>query len=198
MRARRIGMLFAIALSPGAAGAQPAGPWAVGASASAGLFVGSASDFLDAGSGLDLTVWRGIAPHLALRADGMLVLLEAQESPSETADNRVVLFGVGPDLDAGFGPLAIYARGLVGVAGNLQVRTNSPLEERTTWASAFGGGAGLRVRLAERLALDAGGDILKLGELDFARTATSSLMLLEDPALLRLRVGLRWSLPGGA
>jgi hypothetical protein len=177
-------------VGPTPIGAQVGGGWAVAAQGTVGLFVGNGSDFLDSGPGLDVTLSRSVAPFLRIRADGALTLLDDQKDPFEAADNRILLFGIGPEAHLDLGSLDLYVRGMVGRAAAVQVRTNSPLEERTSWATVFGGGVGFRVRLVPALFLDVGGDVLKLGELDFARTASSSLMLLEDPGLLRLRAGL--------
>ena len=59
----------------------------------------------------------------------------------------------------------------------------------------LGSGGGLRLDVAPTLTLELGGDVVKLGELDFARTAVSSLMLIEDPAVLRVHLGLRLHAP---
>lgn len=189
--------LFAAALvGAGLAGPRPVeaqvgGGWAVAAQGTVGLFVGNGSDFLDGGPGLDVTLSRSVAPFLRIRADGSLSLLDDQKDPFEAADNRILMFGLGPEAHLDLGAVDLYVRGMVGRAAAVQVRTHSPLEERTSWATMFGGGVGFRVRLLPALFLDVGGDVLKLGELDFARTASSSsLMLLEDPGLLRLRAGL--------
>jgi len=184
------GMVGTGGAGPTPAGAQVAGGWAVAAQGGVGLFVGNGSDFLDGGPTLDVTVSRSVAPFLRIRADGVLALLDDQKDLFEAADNRILLFGLGPEAHLDLGAVGLYARGLAGQAAAVQVRTNSALEERTTWAWVYGAGAGFRIRLAPALFLDVGGDVLKLGELDFARTASSSLALVEDPGLLRLRAGL--------
>jgi opacity protein-like surface antigen len=189
-----VAALLATPLASAPLAAQSVGGWAVGMHGSAGLFVGSSSDFLDAEYGLDVSLSRSFAPHVQLRADVMLMGLDDVTDPFETADNRVIVVGLGPEVHASLGSVSFYARGLVGVAANQQLRTNSPLEELTTWASAFGAGAGIRFGLSTAATLDIGGDVLKLGELDFARRATSSLLYAEDPALLRLRAGVRFAL----
>ncbi|MEJ2206298.1 MAG: hypothetical protein P8170_19585 [Gemmatimonadota bacterium] len=181
---------FVGVVGPSPAAAQVEGGWAVGAQGGVGLFVGNGSDFLDGGPSLDVTVSRSVAPFLRIRADGALALLDDQKDPFEAADNRILLFGLGPEAHLDLGAIGLYVRGLVGRAAAVQVRTNSVLEERTTWTWVYGGGAGVRVRLSSALFLDAGGDVFKLGELDFARTASSSLALMEDPGLLRLRAGV--------
>ena len=168
--------------------------WSLGASASAGLFVGDGSDFLDAGLGLDVVAVRRVASHVQVRAEGMLVFLDEQSGPGETAGNRLVVLGLGPELTASLGVVAPYARGFLGVAANSQIRSGSSLDEVTTWASALGGGVGLRISLGAPLSLDLGGDLVRLGELDFARTSQSAPTNPEDPFLLRLRLGLHLEL----
>jgi len=54
---------------------------------------------------------------------------------------------------------------------------------------------GDRILTLNGLALDLGGDVLRIGELDFARTATVGSVLTEDSALLRVRAGLRVTIP---
>ena len=44
--------------------------------------------------------------------------------------------------------------------------------------------------VTDRVGVDLGGDLVKVGELDFARPAASSLALKEDPAILRVRAGI--------
>jgi hypothetical protein len=163
---------FVGVVGPSPAAAQVEGGWAVGAQGGVGLFVGNGSDFLDGGPSLDVTVSRSVAPFLRIRADGAVALLGDQKDPFEAADNRILLFGLGPEAHLDLGAIGLYVRGLVGRAAAVQVR------------------AGVRVRLSSALFLDAGGDVFKLGELDFARTASSSLALMEDPGLLRLRAGV--------
>lgn len=180
-------------LAPATAASQVEGAWSVGASVSATLFVGGSSEFLNGGFGFDATVWRRLTSVVRLRADGMLMPLDAQEGPFERADNRVVLAGVGPEVGARVGSLSLYARGLVGIASNAQMRKGSGQPERTTSAAAYGMGAGLRLAFGGGLSLDLGGDVVKVGELAFARTAESGGDLIETPGLLRLRAGLRWS-----
>ena len=183
--------LCAVLASAGPLAAQSGGVWAIGASGAAGLFVGSGSDFLDAGLGFDAAVSRRIVPRLRLRADGVFMLLDEQRDPLETADNRILLLSVGPEFDVALGPVSVYVRGVLGAAANFQLRTGSALKRGTSWASAFGAGAGLRLPVATALDVDLGGDVLRLGELDFARTASFGSQLIESPALLRLRAGLR-------
>ena len=183
--------LFAVLPGAGPLAAQSGGVWAIGASGAAGLFVGSGSDFLDAGLGVDVVVSRRIVPRLQLRADGMFMLLDEQSDPLETADNRILLLSVGPEFDVALGPVSLYVRGVLGAAANFQLRTGSALKRRTSWASAFGASAGLRLRVATALDLDLGGDLLRLGELDFTRTASFGSRLIKNPSLLRLRAGLR-------
>lgn len=184
-------LLATILAAPSPARGQSAG-WAVAASAAAGLFVGDGSDFLDGGFGVDLSASRALVGALRVRTDGMLALMAEQTDPFESADNRILVLGIGPEVGVRFGPLGLHARALVGRAAAIQMRTRSALEERTTWASAVGAGAAVRLRIAPDLHLDAGGDVVDLGTLDFARTASSSLALQEDPTLLRLHAGLFW------
>ncbi len=188
-----LGVLAVVLLAPASAAGQVEGAWSVGASVSATLFVGGSSEFLNGGIGFDAVVSRRLTSVLRLRADGMLMPLDAQEGPFERADNRVVLVGVGPEVGAAVGSLALYARGLAGIAFNAQMRRGSGQPERTTSAAAYGGGAGLRLAFDEGWSLDLGGDVVRVGELAFARTAASGPDLAERPALLRLRAGLRWS-----
>ncbi len=188
-------ILVAAALTGSPASAQSAPGWSVGASASASLMVGSASDFLDSGFGVDLTASHGVARNLSVRADGMLIPLASTTNDNETAGNTIWIFGLGPEVYVSLSAVTLYARPLLGVAANVQSRTNSTLVERVTWAGVFGGGVGLRLDVAPTVTLDLGGDVLKLGELDFARTAASSLQLIEDPAVLRVRLGLRLRVP---
>ncbi len=61
-----------------------------------------------------------------------------------------------------------------------------------SWAGAVGGGAGVRFALGPSLSLDLGGDLVKLGELAFVGSAVASQESTEDPAVLRLRAGLRF------
>jgi len=180
-------------LAPGVAAGQTTETWAFSASVSETLFVGGGSDFLDSGPGLDVSASFSFVPHFRLRADAMLMTLDAQVSSSESADNRVMILGMGPELGVGAAPVSVYVRGLIGIATNLQMRRASSLPERTTSAVALGAGVGLRIALGGSWGLDLGGDIAKVGALDFARTAASG-PLVEDPGLLRLRVGARWSL----
>ena len=188
-------ILVAAALTGSPASAQSAPGWSVGASASASLIVGSASDFLDSGFGVDFTASYGVARNLSLRADGMLIPLASTTNDNETAGNTMFIFGLGPEFFASLSAVTLHARPLVGLAGNVQSRTNSASVERTTWAGVLGGGGGLRLDVAPTLTLELGGDVVKLGELDFARTAVSSLMLIEDPAVLRVHLGLRLHAP---
>ncbi len=191
-----VGLAGAVLVGASLAGPTPAGAqvgpgWGFSAQGGVGLFVGNASDFLDGGPSLNVTVSRSVAPFLRIRADAALSLLDDQKDPFEAADNRILVFGIGPEAHLDLGAVGLYVRGLAGQAAAVQVRTNSVLEERTTWAWAYGGGVGFRVRLAPALFLDVGGDVLKLGELDFARTASSSLSLAaEDPGLIRLQAGV--------
>ncbi len=188
-------ILVAAALTGSPASAQSAPGWSVGASASASLMVGSASDFLDSGFGVDLTASHGVARNLSVRADGMLIPLASTTNDDETAGNTIWILGLGPEVYVPLSAITLYARPLLGVAANVQSRTNSFLAETTTWAAVFGGGVGLRLGVARTLTLDLGGDIVKVGELDFARTAVSSLMLIEGPAVLRVHLGLRLHAP---
>ena len=119
-----------------------------------------------------------------------MIRLVDETNAGETAGNTMFVLGLGPEVHLSLSAVTVYARPLVGLAGNLQNRTNSTLNEDATWAGAFGGGVGLRLRIVPTFTLDLGGDVLKLGELGFARTAVSSGQLTEDPAVLRLRVGL--------
>ena len=121
----------------------------------------------------------------------MLVGLDDQTTLGEVADNTILILGVGPELSTEGHRLGVYARGLVGLAANVQSRSNSALEEKTTWATALGGGLGLRLALSSRVDLELGADLMKVGELDFARTVTSSLALMDDPTILRVRAGVR-------
>ena len=180
------------ALTGSPASAQSAPGWSVGASASASLMVGSASDFLDSGFGVDLTASHGVARNLSVRADGMLIPLASTTNDDETAGNTIWILGLGPEVHVPLSAITLYARSLLGVAANVQSRTNSTLVERVTWAGVLGGGVGLRLNVAPTVTLDLGGDVVKL---DFARTAASSLQLIEDPAVLRVRLGLRLRVP---
>lgn len=188
-------ILVAAALTGSPASAQSVAGWSVGASASANLIVGSASDFLDSGFGVDGTVSHGVARHLSVRADGMLIRLAAATNVNETAGNTMFIFGLGPEFYVSLSAVTLYARPLVGLAANVQSRTNSALVERTTWAGVLGGGGGLRLNVAPTVTLELGGDVVKLGELDFARTAALSLQLIEDPTVLRVHLGLRLHVP---
>ena len=125
----------------------------------------------------------------------MLIRLAADTNNNETAGNTMFIFGLGPEFYVSLSAVTLYARPLLGLAANVQSRTNSALVERTTWAGVLGGGVGLRLDVAPTVTLDLGGDVVKLGELDFARTAASSLQLIEDPAVLCVRLGLRWHAP---
>ena len=121
----------------------------------------------------------------------MLIRLAPITNNNETAGNTMFILGLGPEVYVSFSAVTLYARPLLGVAANMQSRTNSTSVERVTWARVFGGGVGLRLDVAPTVALDLGGDVVKLGELEFARTAASGFQLIENPAVLRLRLGLR-------
>ncbi|MDT8340948.1 MAG: hypothetical protein RQ751_05500 [Longimicrobiales bacterium] len=174
--------------------------WFVEGSATGNLLVGSTSDFLDSGFGFEVALGRELIPALALRADAMLVgLEEGTTAPvgepsggSEAADNTIVILGVGPEVTIPASFVHIDVRGHVGAARNSQRRSNSLAPEEATWASAYGGGVGVRFDASPRVGLVLGGDILKLGELGFARTGGGGSVLREDPVILRLRVGLRF------
>ena len=121
----------------------------------------------------------------------MLIPLARNTNNDETAGNTMLILGLGPEVYVPLSAITLYARPLLGLAANVQSRKNSALVERTTWAGVLGGGVGLRLAVAPTLTLKLGGDVVKLGELDFARTAASSLRLIEDPAVLRVHLGLR-------
>ena len=191
MRLSLSNILIAAALTGSPASAQSGPGWWIGASASANLIVGTASEFLDSGFGVDGTASYGVAGHLSVRADGMLIRLAPITNNNETAGNTMFILGLGPEVYVSFSAVTLYARPLLGVAANMQSRTNSTSVERVTWARVFGGGVGLRLDVAPTVALDLGGDVVKLGELEFARTAASGFQLIENPAVLRLRLGLR-------
>lgn len=125
-------ILVAAALTGSPASAQSAPGWSVGASASTSLIVGSASDFLDSGFGVDFTASYGVARNLSLRADGMLIPLASTTNDNETAGNTMFIFGLGPEFFVSLSAVTLYARPLVGLAGNVQSRTNSASVERTT------------------------------------------------------------------
>ena len=173
------------------ASAQSVPGWSVGVSASASLIVGNASDFLDSGFGVALVGSLGVARHISVRADGMLIPLANSTIADETAGNTLVVLGLGPEVHVPLSAITLFANPLLGIAANVQSRTNSVLAETTDWAVAFGGGVGLRMDAAPTWSLELGGDIVKLGELEFARPAASSLLLTEDPAVLRVHLGFR-------
>lgn len=164
-------------------------PWAVGASIAGGLFVDS--DVLDSSLGADVALSRRISSWASVRADGMLLLLSEHANLGESADNRMVIVGIGPEVSGAAGWLAVYARGFLGRAGNFQRRTRSTLDEKTTWATVWGGGGGVRSAFGRVWSVDFGADLLRLGELDFARAAPSDPVRLRDPVLLRIRAGVR-------
>ncbi len=170
--------------------AQSTGAWALGAAASGGLWVGG-GDPLDGGIGVDLTVWRRLAPAIGLRSDLMLMPFQGSSDPVESADNRVLVVGLGPELGGSVGSVSAYVRGLVGLAINQQRRSRSTLPEQTTRALVFGGGGGLGVDLSSRVTLDVGADILRVGELEFARTLASGVSIGVDAVVLRVRSGVR-------
>jgi len=153
------------------------------------IFIGE-SDLVDGGTGVDGTVWRGLGPHASLRFDAMLMPLDDQTTPFESADNRMLLLALGPELATRVGPVSFYGRALAGLAINQQSRSGSGLPERTTSGLAVGGGVGVRLALTPRLSLDVGGDVLESGEVAFARTAVSGGEYLTDLVMLRLRAGL--------
>lgn len=193
IRKSMFALLAFVLVTPPLAAQTPLG-WSVGASGAAGLFVGGSSDFLDAGLGFDVDISKRVVPKVSLRADGMVMTLDDDEGPGEAAGNRILLLGIGPQIDAPVGPTNFYLRGLAGAAVNQQSRTGSTVQEATSWTTALGAGAGIRLDLAPAVALDVGADVLKLGELDFARTAASGSTSSEDTALLRIRAGLRFGI----
>jgi opacity protein-like surface antigen len=186
--------VIAVLLHTPPTAAQSSGAWTFGAAASASLWVGE-GDALDGSWGVDGTAWRRLGSHLGARADVMLMPLEASSAPFESADNRLLVLGVGPEVDVGFGAAAVYGRALAGIAINQQIRSGSASEERTSTASTLGGGAGLRLEVSRAVGLDVGADILSVGELDFARTSASGGVLSTGSAVLRLRAGLRIGVP---
>lgn len=169
--------------------AQSPRSWAFEGAMTAQIFIGEA-ELVDGGIGVDGTVWRKLAPHASLRFDAMVMPLDDQTTPLESADNRMLVLALGPELATRVGPLSFYGRALAGLAVNQQSRAGSARPERTTSALAYGGGAGVRLALTSRLSLDVGGDILQSGEVAFARTAVSGGEYLTDPVMLRLRAGL--------
>lgn len=179
--------------SPGAA--QATTGWEMGVSGGATLFLGTHSDFLDGGFGFEGTLSRELASGFHLRADAIVSLLDDQQGESDVAGNRIAIFTLGPEARVSLGRLEVYARGLVGLVTNRQTRSGSTADEVGTWATVLGGGAGARISLVPSLALDLGGDLIKAGELDFARTTASGVTATEDPLLLSVRGGIRIRLP---
>jgi hypothetical protein len=186
-------MLAGLALATGMTASVAAGQsvWSSGVSVSGNLVLGrGGSDFLDSGFGLDATVARRATPHLAIRMDGLLVRLSPSSSTAG-GRNTILALGVGPEANLSLSALELYARLLLGAATNIRGGAGSPGGEGTNWASALGGGVGLRLTVSRSVALDLGGDILLLGELGFVGSAVSSFQFTSQPAVLRLRLGLR-------
>lgn len=182
-------------LAAGSLGAQAVGRWEVGVSAGATLLIGSRTDFLDAGLGSELTLSFRLTPGLQLRADAIYARLDDQTDRAEEVGNHITLLSVGPETRKGLGPVDVFLRGLVGAILNRQVRSNSLAGEVGTWAPVVGTGIGARVSVSRGLALVAGADLIKAGELDFARTAASGYTATGDPFLLRAHGGIRIRIP---
>jgi hypothetical protein len=160
-----------------AAGAQaqttPVPNWRAGAAVSANLLIGGGGDVLDGGLGVGAFGQRHVAGPLWVRGDVWILSLAGAAGPSDTADNTLTWFGVGPQIEFGEGLLSGYARGVAGVARNTQSRTGSSLPEESSSAGVFGGGVGGRIRLSSgrtTAALDLGIDLLSTGDLKFARS----------------------------
>lgn len=200
MRPRSAPLMLLLAvpvLSPRPVSAQSTTHWAAGGAATATLFVGDA-DILDGALGLDLWGARRLTSWLSLRADALLMDLTAQTNLGERADNRILAFGAGPEVEASLGLLAPYARLFIGIAFNDQIRRGSQARERGSSASLRGAAGGLRVRVGDAWWLDLGVGLAKLGDLDFARTSDAVAPLIEDPVGLRAHAGVSWSPSFGA
>ncbi|MDH3423672.1 MAG: hypothetical protein OEN00_11815 [Gemmatimonadota bacterium] len=190
-----LGFLAVAAALMGLTGSAAAGQtgWSSGVSVAGNLVVGGGgSDFLDSGFGLDGTVARAMGSHFAIRADGILIRLAPSSTGASPGRNTIIALGVGPEANLSLSAFSLYARLLLGVATNVQGGTGSTGGEGGTWTGRVGGGVGVRIAVSRSVAVDFGGDILKLGELAFGGSAVSSLRFTSDPAVLRLRLGLRF------
>lgn len=179
------------------AAAQTVHAWELGAAATAGLLVGKSDDFLDGGYGAALSAARRLSGPVWARVEFAYLGLDAavDGTSSEVADNALLAVLAGPQLLVGSRRFGLALRMFAGTAGNKQSRERSSAEETTSWARALGAGATLRVGIADRLAIELGGDLTSTGDLEFARTAASGDVTTQDVAVLSLRAGAVLRLP---
>lgn len=172
----------------------------------AGLWVGDASDSLDGGWGPWVAVgWRPSGGPVGWTVDGTWVVLEEDTDPfGGAAENATLLVLTGPTAVADWGPVRPRAGLVAGVAaGSWEARSGAGGEDGTGTAFAWGGTLGLAVTLVggeRRLSLRAGGRILDVGELDFARAPApgghpgTAGVSREDFGTVEVRLGLTLSL----
>lgn len=187
-------LMFLLAWGPAPAAAQDLGH-RLGLAPRIALLVGG-GDLLDGGFGIEGTggIRLGDSP-LWIRGDaGFLGLGAVTPTPGGgTADNTLFTLLVGPEVEGRIGIVLPFLHAWAGYAINVPGGSASTAD--TNGSSAFGAGAGLRLRLssASRPALiEAGVRLTRIGELSFARIGDS---VDTDVVAMELRLGLLVGLP---